>query len=183
MRWLYVLLWMIALAVLPGCGANEETHSLPPSVYEHISWGRLLPKNWDPAEALRGMDFSKIKDSDPRAIKALQHVREIWDHAPIEPGINGARVRIAGYITPLDNDLGHVREFLLVPSYGACIHTPPPPANQIIHVVLGKTMSMAGWYSAVFVSGRLETVASNTSLGSAGYRMSADIVVPYTIEK
>lgn len=180
MRWLVVhLLVAFTLLELAGCGDKQ---SISAATYQHADWEMLLPEKWDPAAALRGMDFSQVKDSDPRAIKALQQVREVWKRAPIEPKMNGARIRISGYVTPLDSDLGHAREFLLVPYYGACIHTPPPPGNQIIHVVLRKPMSLAGWDSSVIVSGQLETVPSSTALGVAGYRMMADAIVPFASE-
>lgn len=183
MRWFYLRLLMAALLALAGCGDDAETRRLPPAAYKDVSWAKLIPKNWDPGATLRGLDFSNIKDSDPRAIKALLRVQKAWTKAPVNPKMNGALISIAGYIAPLDNDREHLREFLLVPFFGGCIHTPPPPGNQIIHVLLSKSISLDELNSAVVVSGKLETVPSNTALGFAGYRMAADSVVAYTFNK
>ena len=49
-------------------------------------------------------------------------------------GLDGETIRMPGYVLPLEFDGSKVKEFLLVPFVGACIHTPPPPANQIVHV-------------------------------------------------
>ena len=52
--------------------------------------------------------------------------------------LNGKRVRIGGYVVPLDFEATTIKEFLLVPFVGACIHVPPPPANQIVYVKADK---------------------------------------------
>ena len=64
-------------------------------------------------------------------------------------------VRIPGYVIPLEFSGTDVTEFLLVPYYGACIHTPPPPANQIIDVTLEHGIALDGLFTAVWVNGRL----------------------------
>jgi uncharacterized protein len=147
--------------------------------YREIPWDSLIPADWDPAREFAGLDFNVLSDADPRAVKALQKLREAWDNAPVVPALNGTRVRMAGYIVPLDVQKRQIKEFLLVPYFGACIHTPPPPANQIIHVVPAKPVDAQHEMSAVWISGTLETVRSNTGLGNAAYYMKADAVAPY----
>ena len=93
--------------------------------------------------------------------------------------LNGSRIRIPGFIVPLENQRGQITEFLLVPYFGACIHTPPPPSNQIIHVLPVKPLKNEQTMDAVWVSGVLETTRSDTGMGSAGYRMKAETVAPY----
>ena len=57
-------------------------------------------------------------------------------------------VRLPGYVVPLANAQdGRLTEFLFVPYYGACIHVPPPPPNQIVHVVLPRPIEMPDMYS------------------------------------
>jgi hypothetical protein len=93
--------------------------------------------------------------------------------------MNGVRIRLAGFMVPLDGARGVVSEFLLVPYFGACIHTPPPPANQIIHVFPAKPYKTEYGMDAVWVNGVLETTRSDTGLGHAGYRMKAELITPY----
>ncbi|MFZ6643943.1 DUF3299 domain-containing protein [Undibacterium sp. TC4M20W] len=150
--------------------------------YKEIRWEALIPKNWDPSKDFKNLDMNFLNDGDPRAMAALQTMREAWDKAPVEASLNGTRIRIPGFIVPLDGERGKLREFLLVPYFGGCIHTPPPPANQIIDVVLDKPAKIQ-MMDAVWVSGVLETTRSDTSMGSAGYRLKGMKVEAYVYPK
>lgn len=150
--------------------------------YKEIRWEALIPKNWDPSKDFKNLDMNFLNDGDPRAMAALQTMREAWDKAPVEASLNGTRIKIPGFIVPLDGERGKLREFLLVPYFGGCIHTPPPPANQIIDVVLDKPVKIQ-MMDAVWVSGVLETIRSDTSMGSAGYRLKGVKVEAYVYPK
>lgn len=150
--------------------------------YKEIRWEALIPKNWDPSKDFKNLDMNFLNDGDPRAMAALQTMREAWDKAPVEASLNGTRIKIPGFIVPLDGERGKLREFLLVPYFGGCIHTPPPPANQIIDVVLDKPAKIQ-MMDAVWVSGVLETTRSDTSMGSAGYRLKGVKVEAYVYPK
>ncbi len=88
--------------------------------------------------------------------------------------LDGDRVKLPGFVVPIEFDLDEMREFLLVPYYGACIHVPPPPANQIVHVVLpeGKTYR-AGVFDTVRVTGVLQIERFSSEMADAGYRLEA----------
>ena len=77
------------------------------------------------------------------------------NRASVVEGLNGQRIRIPGYLLPLEISGSKVTEFLLVPYVGACIHTPPPPPNQIVHVkVVPKNgFSAKKLYETVWVTG------------------------------
>jgi hypothetical protein len=155
----------------------------PPSApggYKELMWDALMPSNWNPAKEFQELDLANLSDSDPRAMKALEQLRSALDNAPVVSALNGTRVRIAGFTVPLESARGQISEFLLVPYFGACIHTPPPPANQIIHVTPVKPYKTEQAIEAVWVSGTLETVRSETGLGNAGYRLKAEVIAPYT---
>lgn len=75
--------------------------------------------------------------------------------APVEE-LNGKLVKLSGFVLPLEyDDQKKVTEFLLVPWVGACIHTPPPPPNQIAHVIPGVPFLTKGTFEAVTVTGTL----------------------------
>jgi len=107
--------------------------------------------------------------------------------AKINTRLNGQFVRIAGYALPLELTDGGVRELLLVPTVGACIHVPPPPANQIIHGRLGESWKPKGLYEPVWLTGRIEARSGNRSLSfvdgqaniAMGYTMQVTKVEPY----
>lgn len=162
-------------------GDRLPQQSAESSSYRVVNnWDELMPKGWDPTKDFKKLDLSKMKDSDPRAQEALQSIREAWNNAPVEPSMDGARIRIPGFIVPLEVVHHQITEFLLVPYFGGCIHVPPPPANQIIHVFPAKPLKN-GMQSmdAVWISGVLEAHPSTTDMGSASYRMNAEAVEPY----
>ena len=90
--------------------------------------------------------------------------------------LNGKRVRIGGYVVPLDFDATKIKEFLLVPFVGACIHVPPPPPNQIIYVKAAEGFEVRGQFDPVYVTGTIQTARQFTGLAAAGYTMEADLV-------
>jgi hypothetical protein len=102
--------------------------------------------------------------------------------------LDGKVVRIPGYLLPLEFSGKKVTEFLLVPWVGACIHTPPPPPNQIVHVRPDQPVEMMGMFAPVWVTGPLDTGAVSRKLsmidGSAdisiGYSLRATEVVAYS---
>ena len=98
--------------------------------------------------------------------------------APLVTELDGKNVKIDGYIVPLDFESTRVKEFLLVPFVGACIHVPPPPANQIIYVKLDKGFEVAGTFDPVTVTGKLTAAQTFTGLAEAGYSIAADTVEP-----
>lgn len=188
-----VLIWLslgVAQAACAGALKNDykigdrlsqsKPRALPESAYKETEWDALIPKGWDPMQAFKGLDLGHLKDADPRAMDALQQLKEAWDNAPVEAALRGQRIRIAGFMVPLERKGEQVTEFLLVPYFGACIHAPPPPANQIIHVVLAKPLQDARTMDAVWVSGTLDINRSDTPWGASGYRMRGEAVAPYT---
>ncbi len=147
--------------------------------FREISWEELVPTHWDPERLFKDLDFDKLEDNDPRAMQALELMRKEWNEAPVEPSMKGARIRIPGFVVPLDTERGQIREFLLVPYFGACIHTPPPPANQIIHVVADKPLKNVQIMDAVWVNGTMDMARTDTEFGTSGYQMKAEAVTPY----
>jgi hypothetical protein len=96
-------------------------------------------------------------------------------------------IRMPGYLLPLEFSGQQVTEFLLVPYVGACIHSPPPPPNQIVYVKSDKPVEVTTTFAAVWVTGRMSTQAATKSLhlvdGSSnidfGYALAAARVEPY----
>ena len=144
-----------------------------------ITWDALVPANWDPFKDMKGLNFQAMDDGDPRAMQMLKRMREVWDNAPSNPQMVGQDVRIPGFVVPLEDGKEGMKEFLLVPYFGACIHSPPPPANQIIHVLPKSPAKGLRSMDAVWINGRLATVRTDSFMGAASYRIEADGVVPY----
>lgn len=173
MRILLLLLTLAFAAPLHAADAFQE-----------IRWEDLVPKGWDPTKEFKALDLGKMQDSDPRAMEALQKMKALFDDAPTEPALAGRKIRLPGFVIPLEyKDKGEqVTEFILVPYFGACIHTPPPPANQIIHAVVDKAAKPLGKLRSmdpVWASGTLSLHRADTPWGKAGYRLSVEKLTPY----
>lgn len=114
---------------------------------------------------------------------------EVWSNTLVD-GLNGQDVRMPGYALPLEFSGTTVTEFLLVPYVGACIHTPPPPPNQIVHVRIGGGFESDSVFVPVWVTGRITTAPRSVSLSfvdgssnvAVGYQLEAASVEPYVPE-
>ena len=161
-------------------GGKAGSEKVAPGQPRVISWEELVPKDWDPMKEFKGMDLSSLQDGDPRANDLLMKMQEVSNNAPTNPAMNGAEVRIPGFLVPLEEANGQVSEFLLVPYFGACIHTPPPPANQIIHVRASNATKGLRAMDTIWVSGKLQTVRNDSMMGVSGYHITAQSVTRYT---
>jgi hypothetical protein len=102
---------------------------------------------------------------------------------PVSTGVrtdwNGQTVRLSGFIVPLDYSGKGVSLFILVPYVGACIHVPPPPANQLVLVSTTRPYETDGLFDAVTVTGMFGTAATSTQLADIAYALSADDITRY----
>ena len=178
----------IAQAASPNSGFRIGD-TLPPvkpraqsGEYEDIGWDSLLPEGWSVEKVMDGLNLAALGDNDPKAREAMKKIREMWDKAPANPKLDNRRVSIAGFVVPLDGERERTREFLLVPYFGACIHAPAPPANQVIHVVVSKAATAIKLTPAALISGTIRVVRSDTKLAVTGYEMTVDKVEPYKPE-
>lgn len=185
-----ITLALVAGAFLAAGTVQAQPKAPPPvdarppqaagSTLRTIGWDDLVPKDWQPMAEFKGLDVSQLTDGDPRAQSALRRLREAWDAAPASTAMDGARIRLAGYVVALESGPEGLREFLLVPHFGACIHTPPPPANQIVHVRLKTPSKTLANMDAVWVSGSLAVTRERTDMGVAGYAMALATAQPYS---
>ena len=165
--------WGAAITLLVALGVPEvQAHS--PDV------GVVAPA--DPDTSPAATTASGTPD-DPieltwRALAALDYqTGEISDQ--LEEAV-GKTVRIPGFTVPLEDFASSATEFLLVPYVGACVHTPPPPPNQLVYVVMdeGKRAKMDGW-NPVWLEGILHVENVSSVYGSSGYRVVGVSVEPY----
>ena len=121
-----------------------------------------LPTNID-WRLLAGLDYETGKVSD--TLKKL----------------DGTRVRVPGFIVPLDDADQEGAEFLLVPYYGACVHTPPPPPNQMAFVhMLGRQTVKLALFDAVWMEGTLKITNYDSPYGQVGFQIEGLTMKPYT---
>ena len=154
-----------------------------PSPVRTIGWEQLIPAGWDPYKDLKALNLDGLKDNDPKAEEALKKMRQMWDNAPINPVVLGQSVRLPGFMVPLEDLPEGSKEFLLVPYFGACVHSPPPPANQIVHVVLDKPTKRFRLMDTLWVTGALSATKTDSHMGVASYRIDAKLVAPFRNKK
>lgn len=143
-----------------------------------LTWEELVPKDWDPMALFRDKPTALIREGSSAERELMKEMREVWDKAPTREDLKGQRVRLPGYVVPLDLVGDKLQDFLLVPYFGACIHTPPPPANQIVHVTLKKPQALRSM-DVVWVTGPMGIERQDTGMGVSGYAITADVVEPY----
>ena len=147
-----------------------------------LEWEELMPEGWDPfaeLDALAGDDVQNLSDSNVRAVELFNAYQEAVRSAPVVSELDGQRVRLPGFVVPLDFEGTEISEFLLVPYFGACIHTPPPPSNQIVYVTTVAAYPLKELFEPVWVTGEISTQAHLNEVGDAGYTLQARIIEPY----
>lgn len=165
----------LAAALLPVAGAGA-----PDDTVRQLEWDDLMPADWDPFAKLRELtEGGRALDDSPAAVEAMREYTAASRQAPVVAALDGQRVRLPGFVVPLDFEGTEVAEFLLVPYFGACIHVPPPPANQIVYVTLASAYKLKELFDPVWVTGTISTRAKQNDVGDAGYTLEATRIEPY----
>tara|TARA_B100000767_G_C19769049_1_gene539037 strand:- start:864 stop:1457 length:594 start_codon:yes stop_codon:yes gene_type:complete len=155
-----------------------------------IEWESLIPPDWNPNQVFEDMtDEQYYALSDTELLVLEQTVQAMFDAAPVVDAFDGQQVKIPGFVLPLEFNNTLLKEFLLVPYFGACTHTPPPPANQIIYAKLETGTKLESIYLPVWITGTLFASRSQSQLNEAGvdtgvevqsaYSMKVDLIEPY----
>lgn len=149
---------------------------------KQISWDDLLPPGWNPAKVFEEMsdeEFNALPNEKYAEMEAM--VQAEINAAPVVETLNSQNVRIPGFIVPLEIDNTNIREFLLVPYFGACTHTPPPPPNQIIYSRMNVDYKPDSIFEPVWVTGKIKTGRTTSQLNESGVVNAANIDSVYSI--
>ena len=141
-----------------------------------IDWIELVPADqrasFDPAPPAPAHDYLLGEEGGLAARQSLEY--------RVNAELDGQEIRIPGFIVPLElDDAGQVTEFFLVPYFGACIHVPPPPPNQILYVRMPQGLELESMYSAYWISGRMSVQSRTTRFGQAAYTLTASAAEEY----
>jgi len=130
-----------------------------------IDWVEMIPA-----------DELKALESGPAIDHSGDGMRQLMTSVNTVAKMDGVRGKLPGYAVPLNtNDDGAVIDFFFVPYFGACMHMPPPPPNQIVYVKPNKPLMMAGEYwSAYWAIGTMRTQVSENASVTAAYVMELD---------
>ncbi|HZP67327.1 MAG TPA: DUF3299 domain-containing protein [Rudaea sp.] len=158
----------MALAALccTGCGESPKTTA---DGYRELNWLDMVP----------AADIEAIKHPPPVDHAGSMRAQQTGTYDTI-PALDGQKVRLAGYLVPLEaDDKGNLTEFFLVPYQGACIHVPPPPPNQIVYVKLDHGIEPPEILDAYAVKGVLRTRRTANDLAGSAYALEQASVAPW----
>lgn len=164
----------------------------PASAFKTIEWDYLMPA--DDLDALQNppdylYDFEDGSDEDAISSQLANAVtsaandryQQALVSTRIIPEMDGHNVRIPGFVVPLEfDDEQTITEFFLVPYFGACIHSPPPPPNQIIYVRAPKGIQLETLYDPFWISGKLSTKLVENTMATAAYSLEMQSYEDYT---
>ncbi len=155
------------------------------SEVKELGWPDLIPDDFvqpeNPFATMSQEEVDKLLDGSDESNAKLDKLEAEFNYAPVVPELDGQRVSFPAYITPLEfNEQSTLKEFLLVPYVGACIHTPPPPANQIVHAQSEKGVKSNGMYEPVVATGIIRTETVKSAMAESGYRLEVESIKPYT---
>lgn len=179
-----------ALLAVASWSAHVSAESDSTSEYEAIDWVALMPA--DDLEALLnrpefidgivdGAANDNLNSLDSMAAdEQTQRYQQALSSSRVVEKFDGATIRLPGFIVPLEaNEDQAVTEFFIVPYFGACLHMPPPPPNQIIHVKFEDGIYVPNLYDAFWFDGTLKINTVSNELGTSAYTMSVDNIAPY----
>jgi hypothetical protein len=107
--------------------------------------------------------------------------RQALASTDVNPALNGQKIRIPGFVVPLEFDEEQtISQFFLVPYFGACLHMPPPPPNQIILVDAPEGVQMSALYEPFWLEGEVTTTITENDMAKSAYAMQLYKLSPYS---
>lgn len=128
-------------------------------------------------------DTAREPSPDPRAAVTWRLLGTLDAETGYQPpdikALNGKQVVIAGFMVPLEDDAEQSSEFLLVPYFGACIHLPPPPPDQMIHVTMDSGAVPVTLTEAIVLEGELTIASVDSPYGKVSYSIKGKSTKPW----
>lgn len=181
MRLFYI--FTLCFCLIPNVNASK---------YKEIDWDQLIPEaELEVIKNLSSLLANPHQPLDPNAdirddiLTARSQlddpdVQGVMNSINVRPELNNKLVRIPGFVVPLQtNSDNAITEFFLVPYFGACIHVPPPPPNQIIFVRYDKGLAVKEIWMPFEITGTLFTEYLENDTAVSAYSFVADSVEEY----
>lgn len=159
--------------------------------YEEIDWVALMPED-DLSALLNRPEFlndiadgSAADSVDDFASKQLedeqaQRYQQALVSTRVIEAFDGKAIRIPGFIVPLEqNDEQKATAFFVVPYFGACLHMPPPPPNQILYVEYKEGIAVENLYDPYWFEGTVKIDNHESALGTSAYSLVLDSFALY----
>lgn len=155
-----------------------------------LEWDALIPQSdlealMTPPDYITNIEDGSLEDNLERQIAdAFDPANDPYQQALVSTKVmadlDGQWIKIPGFIVPIESEENEkVTEFFIVPYFGACLHLPPPPPNQIIYASYPQGIELTSLYDAFWISGKLNTEVMTNEVAQAAYTMRAVKVEPY----
>lgn len=154
--------------------------------YEEIDWTELMPAEDLSALLNRPAFLDDIADGSAQDSLDSFQQRQLEDEQAqqyqaalsstrVIQGFDGKAIRIPGFIVPLaQNEDKEVTRFFIVPYFGACLHMPPPPPNQILYVESEQGIALENLYDPYWFEGVVSIEQKVDAMGTSAYSLALD---------
>lgn len=175
----------IAMAWLPAYSVADESPpaTSPEGEFRTIAWDDLIPPKvleilQNPPQYITDTEDGSAEDqissqiSNSIAAASEDPYQQALVSTEVRGEMNGLGVRLPGFIVPLEFDEDQtITQFFLVPYFGACLHMPPPPPNQIVLVDYPEGLKLQELYTPFWISGKIATTFSENDMATSAYSM------------
>ncbi len=150
-------------------GAVAPEQPVDSDGYGELDWLKMMPKE----------DLDALRNPAP-----VQHVGRLrmaqFGTFNTVAEVTGHKIKLPGYVVPIESDdQGRMTEFFFVPFFGACIHVPPPPPNQLVYARLAKPIKTPQIWDPYWLRGELRVETVKNQIAGSAYTMIDAVLVPY----
>ena len=193
---LKALFWMGLLQLaIAGHGAwaqNDAVSAEDKTAFTTVEWADLIPPDvleilLNPPSYIAEIEDGSAEDQITSQMKNTlaeeeeDAYRRALASTDVNPAMDGQKIRIPGFVVPLEFDEDQtISQFFLVPYFGACLHMPPPPPNQIILVDAPEGVQMSALYEPFWLEGEVSTVVTENDMAKSAYAMQLHKLSPYS---
>ena len=190
------LLWAgllhLATAGLSVWAQNGALSAEEESAFTTVEWADLIPPEvleilLNPPSYIAEIEDGSAEDQITSQMKNTlaeeeeDAYRRALASTDVNPSMDGQKIRIPGFVVPLEFDEEQtISQFFLVPYFGACLHMPPPPPNQIILVDAPEGVQMSALYEPFWLEGEVSTVVTENDMAKSAYAMQLHKLSPYS---
>ncbi len=183
---------LLLLTILVDNSLANEAITNKKGQYKTVEWTELMPKDdldalMNPPSYVTDVEDGALEDQISSQIQSAiasannDSYQQALSSTRVIAEFNDQAIRIAGFIVPLEfKEDQIVTQFFLVPFFGACIHVPPPPPNQIIFVDYPKGLKLEALYDPFWISGVLKTSLTENEMATSAYSIDMHAFEPYT---
>ena len=177
--YVFIASGILIVSSAPAVSADAQS-------YEDIDWTELMPAEDLSALLNRPAFLDDIADGSAQDSLDSFQQRQLEDEQAqqyqaalsstrVIQEFDGKAIRIPGFIVPLDqNEDKEVTRFFIVPYFGACLHMPPPPPNQILYVESEQGITLENLYDPYWFEGIVSIEQKVDAMGTSAYSLSLD---------